>query len=149
MTTVQRRHWRARAAGVITTLAMVFAGLFVAAGPAQAADVGDGYLSCNRGEICLKKNWDSKYNDAIKHFWYSQRHDNYNWGGNNASGSVVFAASMFWNRDTQCRVYVVDGYNGSWSYAANSSSGYGWVGLLYNDANYAHSRCSVHQNWGT
>lgn len=132
--------------GGLATILLVFGLLAVPVGPAKA-DVGDGYLSCNVGEICFKKHRDTNYTSGIKHFWYSQRHDNWTWGGG-GSGSVVWSASMWWNRDTQCAIYIVDGYSGQIRVNSGGSN-YSWVGLLWNDANYAHSRCSVHQNWGT
>ncbi|WP_203794675.1 hypothetical protein, partial [Actinoplanes derwentensis] len=86
----------------------------------------------------------------IKHFWYGQQHGGYNWGGESgySGGAISYDVSMVWNRDTSCTVYMTDGYDNWWSYA-RSSSGYGWVGYLYNDSNWAHTRCSTTRPFGT
>ncbi|MEV0895811.1 hypothetical protein [Actinoplanes sp. NPDC049802] len=136
---------RARVARIAMAGVAGLSMLAMAPTAAQAADAGDGNLACNVGEICLKKNWDTKYTTAIKHFWYSQRHDDFSWGGG-GSGTVQYAASMWVSRDTSCTIYVVDGYGGETKMDTGSS--YARL-YLWNDGNYAHSRCSVHQRWGT
>jgi hypothetical protein len=129
--------------------ALAAAGTITYAGPALA-DIGDGSLSCNVGEICFKKHNDGNYLDYIKHFWYGADHGGYSWGGlDGASGGPVqFEASMQWNRDTECTVYMSDAFGTTLS-LTRQSQGYKYVGLLWNDANFSHQRCSPNAPWGT
>jgi hypothetical protein len=87
------------------------AGLVIAAStltlatPAQA-DVGDGSLACNVGEICLAQDFDGSY-EWQKHFWWDANYDGYYFTSvkTGASGGPVRdQVSSVKNRDTQCSV---------------------------------------------
>ncbi len=86
---------------------LAVAGVLVTAGSALAADVGDGSLACNVGEICFAQN--SSLVGGAKHFYYSQ-HDH---------GAFVFSngsqfkgeASSIKVRDTECGVNVTEEYD--------------------------------------
>ncbi|MEV4630231.1 hypothetical protein AB0J90_28625 [Micromonospora sp. NPDC049523] len=136
-----------RMAGIALAMVLLIGMTLFSTRPAMA-DVGDGTLNCSVGEICLKKHDDGNYENDLRHFWYNDlNHDNDNWSGPQG-GVVGEAASMYWNRDTACDVYVLDYkplvglfqwlqmyQNGSsWYFQA---SDYGW-----NDMNDGHRRCA-------
>lgn len=117
--------------------------------PAASADVGDGLLACSVGEICFKKNNDGNYEDYIKHFWYGSDHGSLSWGGRSGAsgGAVQYTASMEWNRDTSCTVYMSDSYGNNYT-MTRQSTGYKYVGYIWNDANFSHQRCSPGSGMG-
>ncbi|MDT4939476.1 MAG: hypothetical protein QOG80_3147 [Pseudonocardiales bacterium] len=114
-----------------------------------AADDGDGYLSCDRYELCYSQDYPASY--AQKDF-YNSGNDSGNyftWVNTGSSGaSVLNRASSMDNLDTQCWVRVVDWNSNGTSMLAyqdfgnHPSSSY-WVGFSsrMNDHNDAHLRC--------
>jgi transposase len=99
---------RARTALVICALV---AGALVGLAPGAAvADVGDGLLSCNRGEICFNR--DVPAGRYQKHFWYNAEHSSYQFTnvstGACCQGPLRDNADTVKNRDTTCYVLVVD-----------------------------------------
>lgn len=109
-----------------------------------AADSGDGRRSCNLGEICFSKDYPAS--SWQKHFWYAGDHQGYYWFNvsTGASGTAVRnSASAIKNRDTVCRVKVVNDRNvlpdGVEIYSPNDTT---WRYLSsVNDANDRHERC--------
>lgn len=114
---------RASRAAVPATVGVIL--VLGAASPAQGEDVGDGYLDCNGGEICLimmdvcntstincSNPKGAVYLTYQKHFWWSQSHASYEWTdvytGDKTSWTVRNSASAIRNRDTQCSVKVID-----------------------------------------
>lgn len=128
-----------KAAKVMTGLAMA-AGLTVSGASIAQADIGDGNLACNRGEICLSEH--AGGNGGQRHFYYGAEHSE---AGNFTSGVPVYHnASAVWNRDTCSGVRVEE--SGDWTNDTQyfpSNSG-GWVNLSYdlNDENARHWRTS-------
>jgi hypothetical protein len=101
-------------------------------------------LACTNGEICFKKHNDSNWEQYLKHFWYNDlNHDDNNFSGN--GGAVGENASMYWNRDTECGVYVKDYVPifGDWDYFYMSKGGTSWYNYFgsFNDENDGHERC--------
>ncbi len=142
-----RSPWAARNVKRLAAFvaAVALGGVLVAVQATPAvADNGDGLMGCNSGEICFKKNWDGYWNRDIKHFWYGADHGSYSWcaciGG--SGGNVQYNTSMYWNRDTQCDVYIVDSAGTTMKMARNGQSNYTWIGYLWNDADFGHQRCS-------
>jgi hypothetical protein len=132
---------------MLAAMALLVASLLVSASPARAADVGDGLLACSVGEICLKRHYDTQWESQIKHFWYDDlNHDNNVWYG--TSIIVGEEASMYWNRDTACDVYVLDykpliGLYAWLQMYQNGSTWYWYAGTYgWNDRNDGHRRCA-------
>jgi hypothetical protein len=129
----------ARAAVVAAGTALVGAAAVAVSAPASA-DIGDGSLNCNSGEICFYY-----YSTAIaqgsnptRHFWNPDPdHGNDTFNNRGLSGVHFYDnARAGQNRDTVCNVYVYDwGSSGFWFYRG----GYG--NLARQDVNNAHSRC--------
>lgn len=147
---ISGRRMRSLVVRIAAVVVLTIGGVGTLSTPA-AADVGDGNLACSVGEICFKKHNDGNYLDYIKHFWYGADHGGYSWGGRSGAsgGAVQFEASMYWNRDTQCTVYMSDASGTTYRMAPQSASGYSYFGWLWNDANFSHQRCSPNAPWGT
>lgn len=95
-----------------TAVALVVAALGAVSMPAQA-DVGDGKLACNSGEICFSRDYYSGTKPTYqKHFWYSGDHDGYYFVNVNTGVQDTTPlrdnANALRNRDTQCSVKVID-----------------------------------------
>jgi transposase len=86
---------------------MAMVGVFAA--PASA-DVGDGRLTCNSGEICYSR--DEGNTNYQKHFWNAGWHTDYSFtdvrNGTGGQGAVRDGADQIRNRDTRCNVKVVN-----------------------------------------
>lgn len=111
-----------------------------------SADVGDGNLACNTGEICYARDIDNT--TYQKHFWNEGWHTSYTFtnvtNGTGGQGSVRDGADQIRNRDTACSVKVVDDHGAlpddHRTYANNST----WY-TLHTDIrnqNDRHERCS-------
>jgi hypothetical protein len=123
---------------------VIVAALLAPAAPARAADVGDGRLACNRGEICFQWLWDGFITSTWqKHFWWSNWRHDLECFCNPPPLYPVFPlrneASGFWNRDTQCYVRLWDVDSGGWHYYAQIPRDL--MGNFADDRNDAHSRC--------
>jgi hypothetical protein len=115
------------------------AALGVAGATLASADIGDGQLACNSGEICFAEH--SNGNGGQRHFWYgSTNHGN---EGNFSSGIRFYHnASSIKNRDTSSAVCVKesgDWSNDSWQVPSRSTT---WSNFAYdlNDENGSHAR---------
>lgn len=97
------------ARGIITSAVATAALVGVPIGTAGAADIGDGNLACNRGEICFT--YDGYYTYQ-KQFWNAGTHDGYYFtkisDGAATSYPLRDNAWGIWNRDTVCSVKVID-----------------------------------------
>ncbi|MET7968717.1 hypothetical protein [Micromonospora sp. NPDC005305] len=122
--------------------ALFMVGAFAA--PASA-DVGDGKLTCNTGEICYAR--DSDNTNYQKHFWDEGWHTSYTFtdvrNGTGGQGNVRDGADQIRNRDTECSVKVVDDHgvlpDDHRTYSNNST----WY-VLHSDIknqNDRHERC--------
>lgn len=90
------------------------AALLASGATATAQDNGDGYLACNRGEICF---W--RYSNQVqwtKQFWHTGNHGSYHWA--NTSVRMQDDAVEVTNRDTQCWVRVgnLSPHTGTWTW---------------------------------
>lgn len=143
--------------GAFVTALLGIVAILAVPSPASAVDRGDGLLACTVGEICLKKHNDTAWTSDLRHFWYNDLdHNNDTWSGPQG-GTVGENASMYWNRDTACDVYILDYkpviglyqwlqiyQNGSswYFYAGDYLSGGGSSGFTWNDLNDGHRRCA-------
>lgn len=88
-----------------STAAMAFLGV-----GAVNADVGDGKLACNYGEICFNRDAGNRYYQ--KHFWKHGSHINLTFtdvrNGATNKGKLRDNAYSVRNRDTKCPVKVID-----------------------------------------
>ncbi|MFP8902683.1 hypothetical protein [Streptomyces atacamensis] len=88
------------------------AGLVMGMAPAASADQGDGYVICNRGEICFKEWAHDSGGPGRRHFyWNDSNHHDDSW---HKGGAFWDDATYILNRDTQCSVRVHEhvGYGG-------------------------------------
>jgi hypothetical protein len=90
--------------------AVAFVGTAVLNGQSASADVGDGLLSCNSGEICYSR--DPANTTYQKHFWWASDHAGYQFTnvstGATNQGALQNGADQIRNRDTSCEVKTVD-----------------------------------------
>jgi hypothetical protein len=102
-------HVRKTARALILAASVVGCTAFLA-GPAQAADIGDGKLGCNRFEICFNR--DSGNRNYQKHFFYASSHDGFVFtdvrNGKATSSRLRDNAWSVANRDGSCSVKIVD-----------------------------------------
>jgi hypothetical protein len=120
-------------------------GLGALAAPGAVADVGDGNLACNRGEICLSYSSSNVYQ---KHFWNAGSHGAYNFtnvnNGQASSHPVRDNTYSVWNRDTTCTVKVIDdkGILPDDVHSIGKNQG-GWIKLSdsVRNQNDRHERC--------
>ncbi|MBQ0904337.1 hypothetical protein [Micromonospora sp. U21] len=117
------------------------------AAAAQAADVGDGSLDCNSGEICFSQHeW---HEGGRKHFWYNAIHTDLDF---HTGYPLMDEASWVWVRDTRCGIYLYDyrtGFDhslwlptGGGSQALSQRSASHTSSGTWNDVNNEHKRCS-------
>lgn len=89
---------------------LALAGSIILSGQSASADVGDGWLSCNSGEICFSR--DAGNTTYQKHFWWAADHEGYQFtnvnNGAGNQGAVRDGADQINNKDTSCKVKVVD-----------------------------------------
>ncbi|WP_112583914.1 hypothetical protein [Micromonospora noduli] len=118
--------------------AFLLASALLPGSPAVAADTGDGWEPCNRGEICL---YQAQYayvdsNNGSRQFWYddmNHRDDRFWLPNQNEYGIVVMdKVKSVHNKDTQCgvRMWDVNG-SGTWYVYQNIEFG----GAYYNQEN--------------
>jgi transposase len=91
-------------------LATTVIGSILAVPNIASADVGDGQLACNAGEICFARDLDNT--TYQKHFWYAGSHDGYTFTnvttGATNQGNLKDGADQLRNRDSVCDVKVID-----------------------------------------
>jgi len=139
-----------------SALAALFGAVLVVS-PAMSAgahaDVGDGTLECVRGEICFEYTHPASHQNraGLKHYWYSDlNHAARRFGGNPGNGtgaSLVDNIDGFWNRDTECHVYMWDiTAQGTWYWFVrlnlNGASGYLPFSDAHDNRNNGHTRCT-------
>ncbi len=94
---------------VVVASAIAAAALVGSPVGAASADVGDGSLACNPGEICFTYDGYFTYQ---KHFWKAATHDGYYFArvsdGAATSYKLRDNAWGIKNRDTKCKVKVID-----------------------------------------
>jgi hypothetical protein len=135
-----------RLLSLLASLALAGGLIAGVAATASAADVGDGLLSCNRGEICFAR--DIPSTTYQKHFWYSADHNGYYFTnvntGNRDGGPLQDHADQVRNRDTVCAVLVVDnrGIFPDDSYRAPNDGVWKNIPSTVDNENDHHTRCA-------
>lgn len=110
-----------------------------------SADVGDGSLGCNTGEICFAR--DSTNTTYQKHFWYAGWHTNYTFtnvsSGAGGQGAVRDNAYQIKNLDTACTIKVIDDHGILPDDVSSISRQSYWqvIGSSVRDQNDRHERC--------
>ncbi|GLH95404.1 hypothetical protein [Phytohabitans aurantiacus] len=137
------RKVKAAVAGAVIGLAVL-----LTPAAAQAEDNGNGNSTCDRYEICFRAleshtrfsvNWNfshSFYYSYGAHSLIRVYNNDHAW-----SGTLGNKAIGFWNRDSECRVQILDydTYGYEWFYADLPRDYRGDAGYSMNDA---HKRCN-------
>ncbi|MBA9007144.1 MULTISPECIES: hypothetical protein [Thermomonospora] len=120
------------------------AGAAILAAPAaSAADIGDGQLACNTGEICFFYYSTSiaENSNPTRHFWYSDYYHEDDTFNNRGLSGVRFHdnSRSYRNRDTACSVRM---YNEGVGYVTMPRDGvYRNFPSGWQDVNNWHVRC--------
>ncbi|WP_433825903.1 hypothetical protein ACQP2E_27815 [Actinoplanes sp. CA-015351] len=114
------------------------------AGPASA-DVGDGNLACNSGEICFAR--DATNTTYQKHFWNAGSHSSYTFtnvtNGAGGQGALKDNSPQLKNRDTVCTVKVIDDHGVLPDDVSSHGRSTAWqaINSSVKDQNDRHERC--------
>lgn len=107
---------------------LVLTGAVVLTGQSATADVGDGNLGCNSGEICYSRY--ASNNTYQKHFWWNANHAGYKFTnvntGATGQGNLQNGADKINNRDSSCDVKTIDDRGALPDDVFNAPNGGGW-----------------------